>query len=66
MTSVTAKHDIYHKRTPDKYKFGHLVTVLRPLSREPLEQVDLRGLKGIYYLKVISRDGVQMIRLMVQ
>ena len=39
----------------------------RPLSQQPVEQLDISAFrKGIHYLKVISPEGEQIIRLVVE
>ncbi len=47
--------------------FNGNVLLDRPLSQEPVEQLDVSAFrKGIHYLKVVSPDGLQIIRLVVE
>ncbi len=43
------------------------VLLHRPLSRQPVEQLDVSAFrKGVYYLKIVSPAGLQTIRLLVE
>lgn len=43
------------------------VLLNRPLSQQPVEQLDVSAFrKGIHFLKVVSPEGVQIIRLVVE
>jgi len=47
--------------------FNGNVVLTRPLSQQPVEQLDVSGLrKGIHYLKIVSPEGVQIIRILVE
>jgi hypothetical protein len=44
--------------------FGGNVLLQQPMRQHPVEQLNLSGLrKGIYYLKVVSAEGVQVFRV---
>ena len=39
----------------------------QPLSHQPVEQVDLSAFqKGIYYLRIVSPEAVQVFRVVVE
>ena len=47
--------------------FNGNVLLHRPLSPQPVEQLDVSAFrKGIYYLKVVSPEGMQIIRVVVE
>ena len=47
--------------------FSGNVVLDRPLSKESIEQLDVKGLgKGIHYLKVVGPKGVEIIRLVIE
>ena len=47
--------------------FNGNVLLRRSLSQEPVEQLDVSGFrKGIHYLKVVSPEGSQIIRLVIE
>lgn len=61
--------NILHEGTGEE---GHIVLLdsrgkmllHQPMRQQPLEQVDLSGFKkGIYYLRVVSAEGVQVFRV---
>src|SRR5688500_5442011 len=43
------------------------VLLRRPLSQQPVEQLDVSVIrKGIHYLKIVSPEGSQIIRLVIE
>ena len=47
--------------------FNGNVVLTRPLSQQPVDQLDVSGLrKGIHYLKIVSPEGLQIIRIVVE
>ena len=47
--------------------FNGKLIMERPISKEPLEQLDVSSFrKGIHYLKVISPEGSQIIRVVIE
>lgn len=47
--------------------FSGGILLQQPMSQQPVEQLNLSGFrKGIYYLKVVSPESVQVIRLMLE
>lgn len=47
--------------------FNGNVVLTRPLSEQPVEQLDVSGLrKGLHYLKIVSPEGLQIIRIVVE
>ena len=47
--------------------FNGKVLMRQPLSQQPVEQLDVSGFrKGIHYLKIVSPQGSQIIRLVIE